>query len=209
MANPAGNHSSAAEATGPAAGGSDASILKACLAGQPGAWDDFVGRYAGLLGHVVMRCGVQRQMALSDPERDDLVAEILVELLKHDAAALRAFQGRASLATYLTVLSRRVAVRSMCRALEAPAQPAPPPTAEAAERGGAARPLIDREEIESLLSRLDPLEAQLVRLHHLEARSYGDISHITGLPLGAIGPALSKARQKMREAAVHPPTSES
>ena len=42
-------------------------------------------------------------------------------------------------------------------------------------------------------------DAQLVRLHHLESRSYGEISRITGLPIGSIGPALSRARQKMRD----------
>jgi RNA polymerase sigma-70 factor (ECF subfamily) len=49
-----------------------------------------------------------------------------------------------------------------------------------------------------LLDRLEPEEARLVRLHHLEARSYGDISNLTGLPLGSIGPVLSRARVKLR-----------
>ena len=224
MANSAGKHPAAAPspnmrstaATGPASGEVDAAILQACLAGQPGAWDGFVDRFAGLLGHVVTRCGVQRQMALSEADRDDVVAEILAELLKNDAAVLRSFTGRSSLTTYLIVISRRVAVRSMCRALDAPPQPTGPvdPAAAAGERSSATgaplnRPLINREEIEALLPRLDAQEALLVRLHHIEARSYGDISHITGLPLGSIGPALSKARQKMRDAAPSPPTPDS
>jgi len=223
MANPAGKNPAAAPspdlrstvATGPAAAEVDAAILQACLAGLPGAWDGFVDRFAGLLGHVVTRCGVQRQMALSEADRDDVVAEILAELLKNDAAVLRAFTGRASLTTYLIVISRRVAVRSMCRALEAPPPTGPvDPAAVAGERKSEtaaplSRPLANREEIEALLSRLDGQEALLVRLHHIEARSYGDISHITGLPLGSIGPALSKARQKMREAAPSPPAPDS
>ena len=49
-----------------------------------------------------------------------------------------------------------------------------------------------------MLSLLDDSEALLVRLHHIEARSYGEISRLTGLPLGSIGPALSKAREKLR-----------
>ncbi|MEI7861324.1 MAG: sigma-70 family RNA polymerase sigma factor [Planctomycetota bacterium] len=221
MANPAGKHPAAplsrdlrsTAATGPASAEVDAAILQACLAGQPGAWDGFVERFAGLLGHVVTRCGVQRQMALSEADRDDVVAEILAELLAHDAAVLRSFTGRASLTTYLIVISRRVAVRSMCRVLEAPppAGLVDPAAGERASATGAPlnRPLINREEIEALLPRLDAQEALLVRLHHIEARSYGDISHITGLPLGSIGPALSKARQKMRDAAASPPNPDS
>jgi RNA polymerase sigma factor (sigma-70 family) len=57
---------------------------------------------------------------------------------------------------------------------------------------------VDREHVESLLQRLDTDEAKLVRLHHLEGRSYGEISRLTGMPLGSIGPALSRAKAKMR-----------
>jgi RNA polymerase sigma-70 factor (ECF subfamily) len=49
-----------------------------------------------------------------------------------------------------------------------------------------------------MLGDLEVMEARLVRLHHLEARSYGEISRITGLPLGSIGPTLARARQKMK-----------
>jgi DNA-directed RNA polymerase specialized sigma24 family protein len=39
----------------------------------------------------------------------------------------------------------------------------------------------------------------MLRLHHLEGRSYGEISRLTGVPLGSIGPMLARARHKMRE----------
>jgi RNA polymerase sigma-70 factor (ECF subfamily) len=58
--------------------------------------------------------------------------------------------------------------------------------------------IANRDEIEALLGRLDADEAQLVRLYHVERKSYGEISRATGMPLGSIGPALSRARQKMR-----------
>lgn len=172
----------------------DKRIVAACLAAEPGAWDAFVFQFGGLFGYVVERTATQRGTRLSAADRDDLVADVLVECLRNDAAVLRGFAGRSSLATYLTVIARRVAVRGMLRLLEAgplPADPQAPP----------ARPGVDREEFESLLGVLDDTEARLVRLHHLEARSYGEISRLTGLPLGSIGPTLSRARQKMRSAA--------
>ena len=58
--------------------------------------------------------------------------------------------------------------------------------------------VANREEVESMLRGLEATEARLVRLHHLEARSYGEISRLTGMPLGSIGPALARARQKMK-----------
>jgi RNA polymerase sigma-70 factor (ECF subfamily) len=108
---------------------------------------------------------------------------------------LRAFAGRSSLPTYLTVVARRVAVRGVLRTLESghvPAAAAAPPRRDATAHA------VDREEVEALLAHLADDEARLVRLHHLEARSYGEISRITGMPLGSIGPALSRAREKMK-----------
>jgi RNA polymerase sigma-70 factor (ECF subfamily) len=183
-------------------GGSDADrpLLEACLAGRPGAWEAFVTRFSGLFAHVAARTAGRRQLRLSAADAEDVVAEILLECLRNETAVLRSFAGRSSLATYLTVIARRVAVRRLVRDLEAfravPATAAlPEPAAAPTELPSR---LEDREQVASLLDRLEPDEARLVRLHHLESRSYGEISRITGLPLGSIGPALSRARTKLR-----------
>jgi RNA polymerase sigma-70 factor (ECF subfamily) len=159
-----------------------------------------VGRFAGLLAYVIERVSSQRQLSLPSSDRDDLVADVLVDLLKNDAAALRAFARKSSLPTYLTVIARRVAVRSMVLAANSNRK-------VGSLRDGTA-PLMDgtqqharierHDEIESLLGRLIPEEARLVRLHHIEGKSYGEISALTGMPLGLIGPTLSRANEKMR-----------
>ena len=174
-------------------------LVRACLASVPGAWDEFVGRFAGLLRHVVDRTAAHHRVRLTAADRDDRVAEILVELLRNDAAALRAFAGRASLPTYLTVIARRVTVRALERDRGRPI--AAGDLVQPADRHDAVAVLTDREAIETLLGTLDEVEARLLRLHHLESRSYGEISQLTGLPVGSIGPALSRARQKLRDRA--------
>ncbi|RLS28747.1 MAG: sigma-70 family RNA polymerase sigma factor [Planctomycetota bacterium] len=179
----------------------DAALVQSCLAGVPGAWDAFVARFAGLFRYVVDRTCDQRKLALSAADRDDVIAEILVEVLKADAAVLRGFAGRSSLATYLAVVARRAAVRMMEQSPSPARATAYPGQVDAAvDPAQAEQHRVDRDEVESLLTRLDPEEAKLVRLHHLEARSYGEISRMMGMPLGSIGPALSRARQKMRDA---------
>ena len=177
----------------------DAALVQDCLRGAPGAWDRFVDRFAGLFHHVVDRTCSQRRLALSAVDRDDVIAELLVEVLNENAAVLRGFAGRSSLATYLAVIARRTAVRMLSQA-DAHVVRVDLPTAGAAvvDRHADHR-RSDREEIEGLMGCLEPDEARLIRLHHLEARSYGEISRLTGLPLGSIGPALSRARQKMRD----------
>jgi RNA polymerase sigma-70 factor (ECF subfamily) len=177
----------------------DQRLLAACLAGDPAGWDEFVRRFGGLFVHVAERTAVQRRTPLARADRDDLVAEILLACVRNDAAVLRGFAGRASLPTYLTVIARRVVARALVRRLESGRLVSPSAAVETAvtPRSDLAR-AVDREHVESLLQRLDTDEAKLVRLHHLEGRSYGEISRLTGLPLGSIGPALSRAKAKMR-----------
>jgi RNA polymerase sigma-70 factor (ECF subfamily) len=176
----------------------DRLLIEACLAGQERGWEAFIDRFGGLFAHVAAGTARQRGLGLDAASREDLVAEIVFECLRNRAAVLRAYAGRSSLATYLTVVARRVAVR---RRLKRSPQPVPLASRRSATSAGAAEDpsrLDDREQVEALLGRLDRDEAELVRLHHLEARSYGEISRATGLPLGSIGPALSRARAKLR-----------
>jgi len=176
----------------------DRDLLRLCLANAPGAWEAFVEKFSGLLAFVAERSASLRGVSLSVADRDDLVAEILVEIVRNDAAVLRRFAGRASLPTFLAVVARRVCVRSLLRTKKTAAPSTdrgPQPRGTQDDHAGT----IDRrEQIETLLRRLDPQAALLVRLHHLEGRSYGEIGRITGLPLGSIGPLLSQARQQMR-----------
>lgn len=178
----------------------DRRLVEACLAGGPGGWDGFVARFAGLFAHVACRTAQRRGTPLPSADRQDAVAEILLECLRNDAAVLRAFAGRSSLSTYLTVVARRVTVRQLLRHHGARrGTGAAGGLAEAAgDAGETPARLEDREQIERFLARLEPDDARLVRLHHLESRSYGEISRATGLPLGSIGPALSRARSKLR-----------
>lgn len=177
----------------------DQRLVAACLAGDPAGWEEFVDRFGGLFMHVAERTAVQRRMPLARADRDDLVAEVLLACVRNDATVLRAFAGRASLPTYLTVIARRVVARSLVRRLESGRLVSPWAAIDVAAtpRNELSR-AVDREQVESLLQRLDSDEAKLVRLHHLEGRSYGEISRLTGMPLGSIGPVLSRAKAKMR-----------
>ncbi len=181
----------------------DRRLIDACLAGDERGWEAFVDRFSGLFAAVAAATARHGGRSLPPAEREDFVAEMLLACLANQATALRAFAGCSSLATYLTVIARRVALRRFRReSIAAPHRsdqlPGPGLTALAAD---APVRLDDRDQIETLLDKLDRDEARLVRLHHLEARSYGEISRVTGLPLGSIGPALSRARAKLRRLA--------
>lgn len=178
----------------------DRTLLEQCLRGDSAAWSAFVDRFGGLLAYVVDRTASQRRQPLAGADRDDILADILLEIIHRDAAVLRAFAGRSSLATYLTVVARRVSVRGLSRLAAARGHHGTADGISLTNVPDLAVGGTDRAQLEDLLDKLPADEARLIRLHHLEGHSYGEISRLTGMPLGSIGPALSRARQKLKEA---------
>jgi RNA polymerase sigma-70 factor (ECF subfamily) len=177
----------------------DRQLLQRCLARQPRAWEDFVDRFLGLVIHVVNHTTHSRSIAIAPQDLEDLSAEVYAALLSDDFAVLRRFRGQSSLATYLTVVARRVVVRELLKrrivpnASETPDIDQVPATADSVEER-----LSNREEVERLLDELQGEEADVVRLYHLEGKSYDEISRQTGVPSNSVGPTLTRARAKMR-----------
>ena len=182
----------------------DRHLLERCLERKTRAWEDFVDRFMGLVIHVVNHTAQARSVRLSPEDRDDLCSEVFLNVIKDDFALLRRFRGESSLATYLTVVTRRIVVKRMMR------KKAATPLAA----GGAGRRaqdmadsqpqpeqrISDREEVERLLEGLGDGEARIVRMYHLEGKSYQEISRALGVSENSIGPILSRARSKMRRA---------
>ena len=94
----------------------DRNLLQRCLARKPRAWEDFVDRFMGLVVHVVNHSAQSRSLRLSREDREDLVAQVFLAIVKDDLAVLRHFRGESSLATYLTVVARRVVVARIAQA---------------------------------------------------------------------------------------------
>ncbi|MEM6365440.1 MAG: sigma-70 family RNA polymerase sigma factor [Planctomycetota bacterium] len=215
----------------------DRILLQRCLDRDPRAWRDFVDRFIGLVVHVVNNSATGRGLSLDDATRDDLVSEVFLVLLRHDLAVLRRFQRQSSLATYLTVIARRVVIRKLTQwkrqsgqpkgghsgrsdqaaskpvKESSPAQTAAtngvstnghatavdPQTVADETAGGAIERMENADQIERLMMRLDAREASVVRMYHLEGKTYQQISRVIGLAENSIGPMLHRARAKMRD----------
>jgi RNA polymerase sigma-70 factor (ECF subfamily) len=179
----------------------DRALLQRCLNHELGAWNDFIDRYLGLVYHVVHHTAHLRSVPLSPEDTEDVVAEILYQMVANDYAVFRQFRGRSSLATYLTVISRRICIHELARRAvgqevridnrrPVPARETPPK----AQVG-----LESLEEVQKILRRLPARERQVVRLFYLEGRNYEEISRELELPVNSIGPILSRARRTLRK----------
>jgi RNA polymerase sigma-70 factor, ECF subfamily len=184
----------------------DRDLLKRCLAHEPGAWNDFVDRFLGLVYHVIHHTAHLRSTPMRAEDIEDTAAEVLLQIVANDYAVLRQFKGNSSLATYLTVISRRICVHELARRYAA-REVQPTPDQRKLEEVEAdelpRRPGLESlEEVEKLLNKLSGREREVVRLHYIEGRSYEEISAELNIPVNSIGPILSRARKKLRKDAI-------
>src|ERR1700722_19417093 len=93
----------------------DRSLLQRCLARKPRAWEDFVDRFMGLVVHVVNHTAQCRSLRLAPEDREDLVGQVFLTVVDNEMPVLRNFRGDSSLATYLTVIARRVVVHELVK----------------------------------------------------------------------------------------------
>ena len=201
----------------------DRNLLQRCSRAQPRSWEDFVDRFMGLVIHVVNHSAQSRSLRLSAEDREDLIAQVFLAIVKDDLAVLRNFRGGSSLATYLTVIARRVVIHELVKQKSSSRlgangaqtvalaegdsghpDPAHSELGRGTETGEPEQRVSDREEVERLLEELNGAEAEIVRMYHLEGKSYQEISSVVGMPENSVGPALSRARRKMRRAATEP-----
>jgi RNA polymerase sigma-70 factor (ECF subfamily) len=179
----------------------DRRILKQCLARAPGAWEDFVDRFIGVIVHVVRHTAHARSVPLTPDDLDDLCSEVFVELLKDDFGVLRNFRGESSLSTYLTVVARRIVVKEMSRRRKAEAlghvvahQAAMETSADAVSERAE-----HEDEVRAMMQELAPSEAEVVRRFYLEGQGYKRIAVDLGIPENSVGPILSRAREHLRQ----------
>jgi RNA polymerase sigma-70 factor, ECF subfamily len=182
----------------------DQALLQRCLNHKPGSWNDFVDRFLGLVYHVIHYTAHLRSVPLPPEDVEDISAEVLLAIVANDYAVLRQFRGNSSLATYLTVIARRIAVHELTRRAAQPKPVTPPPGQEAEERPRVQVGLENLEQVQRLLRKLPTKEREVVRMFYLEGRSYEEISTELNIPVNTIGPVLSRARKRMRQEANAP-----
>ena len=194
----------------------DRNLLRRCLNHESGAWNDFVDRYLGMVYHVIQHTAHLRSHFLEPEETEDIAADVMSEIAERDYAVLRQFRGNSSLASFLTVIARRLCVIDLAKrhpvrdtqvhgtnnSDDAPErQQSPRKRSEGSGPGG----LEALEEVGKLLKKLPARERKVVQLYFIEGRSYEEISTELNIPINNLGVILARARKKLREESHAPP----
>jgi len=181
----------------------DRDLLRRCLNREPGSWNDFVDRFLSLIYHTIGYTAHARSVRVAPEDVEDIAADVLLRLVADNFKVLREFRKESSLATYLTVITRRVAVHELGRRQKVrdaiKRGDARVPEAEPDDAPVAQKSIESLEEVERLLRRLRGHDREIVRLYYLEGRTYEEISTELDVPVNTIGAILTRARKKLRE----------
>lgn len=177
----------------------DLNLLKRCLDHQEGGWPDFVDRFHGLVYHVIRLTAQNRSMPLSEKDEETLAVEIFEELVRNDYALLRQFRGESSLAAYLTVVTRRICMRLLVK-MKRESALGHVHARRVAFDGSSTEiePVLALEDVDKLLGILEALDAEVVRLYHLEFLGHRDIARKLELEENEVSAILGNARSMLK-----------
>jgi len=183
------------------AGADPAELLRRIRKGDSDAFEAVAREHAPRLFRLAMRMTGRRE------EAEDLVQETLVRSLP----ALKRFEGRAKLSTYLiralgNLWKNRLRSKKRSRLVEwfrgkqrdggetqelDPADTAPSPH-ELLERRDRA------EQVRGAVERLEPARRWTLLLREVEELSYEEIAEVTGVAVGTVRSRLARARSDLR-----------
>lgn len=174
-------------------GRDDVALVRACLAGEAGAWDELVERYGRLVFASARRCGLNAEDA------EDVFQNVFMIMLRR----LETLRDQARLSSWLITTTYRESWR-LARSRRDAA------TAELDDqiRDTGEAPLdevarLEREQlIHTALRRIDERCRNLLIALFLDAGepSYEEISARFGMAIGSIGPTRSRCFRKLEKA---------
>ncbi len=183
----------------------DRELIERCVKRAGGAWEEFLSRYRPVLERAA---AASLARVLGSASADDVEAVIeaaLVRIVQDDYAALRGFGGRSSLAGYLRAIATHVAlnhVRGERRKGWLRFRPLEAAPERSTEESSAFEEVEASEarvaELRRALDRLPSRDRLILKLFHLDGASYKEIGRVLDMPVNAVSPTLSRAREKLR-----------
>ncbi|MHC4109086.1 MAG: RNA polymerase sigma factor [Planctomycetota bacterium] len=164
--------------------------LEACVNGSKQAWDAFVERYAAVILSAVRRTVSARVGDSGGHDVEEAAQEVFLRLIKNDSRLLRSFDPqRASLVTWLTLVSRSVAIDYLRKKR--------PVAALASFEGPTVDPISD-ERPSLPLNLLTPRQRLVLRLLFDQRLTVADAARAVGVDEQTIRSTKHKALSRLR-----------
>jgi len=175
----------------------DQLLVQRCISGDAEAWRQLLEACSPTL-RAFARITLRALGARADEaDLDDVCSMVLESLVARDYRVLRSFRWQCSFETWLRLLARTAAVRSVRRKTVA-REDVPLQQPEGLPLDllltDEARALV-REEVD----RLAPREQKVLRMFFVDGKSYRDIAGSLKLPMGTVATLLARTRAALRE----------
>jgi RNA polymerase sigma-70 factor, ECF subfamily len=134
---------------------------------------------------------------------EDVAQEVFIKVWR----ALPAFDGRASLSTWIYTIARNTSLSALRdRRAKREDAAAPDPDLEVASESGAAELAAENASLLRLIERLPDKQRQVVLLFYLQEQSHEEVATMLAMPVGTVKTLLHRARSSLAAAAGLSPT---
>jgi RNA polymerase sigma-70 factor, ECF subfamily len=185
----------------------DYELVQQLVRGDAAAWRTLVLRFERLVLARVLATARELNRPTTQDDAEDLCAEVFSRLIADNYAALKRFEGRSTLSTWLSVITRRVVARRLVSACKEPSRPGgDQPALDTLAAAAAPEPLAAMVSAETnaalaaSIALLGARQQELARLHYVEGYTYREISERLNMPVNSIGPTLARIHDKLRAA---------
>jgi len=188
----------------------EAALVARCASGDAEAWPELVDAYGPLVRALAHRMLQRRAGRASDPDVDEVVADVFLALVRRERLLLRRFDPTYRFSTYLGVICRTQVVRLLRRTTRRPTpveELGQVPTRESDLGPSAA--LREQERAEALVSlraalgELAERDRILLTLRFLDGQDYRAIASALGISPESVGQLLTRAKARLRERVPH------
>lgn len=170
---------------------SDLQIIQRITAGDSGAFATFEGRYRQRLTGFL-----KSRQQLSQEEAEDVTQDVFATLLTNDYSALRGFQGRSSLYTWLCTIGLRRCYRTQQRQpqiVDAADNATPEPFADTTASE------VVATQVRQAMKALPEQFRMPLMLHHFGGLEYHEIAELLGVPGNTVATRICRAKRRLRE----------
>jgi len=177
----------------------DLELVERCVAGEPGAWRQFVDRFAPTVRALARRYLRLHGRMADSAELDDVVQDVFLAVTRREFRLLKNYDPTYTFKTYLGVITRTEVHRVLRK--KRPLLGGPAELERAAPAGADASVEAERnEEREVLATAMDELpdrDAEILRLRFLREMDYKAIASTLRIPEASVGQTLFRAKQRL------------
>jgi RNA polymerase sigma-70 factor (ECF subfamily) len=180
----------------------DLALLARCIAEEPGAWVEFVDRFAPTTRAIARRYLKLHGQPLDDNAVDDITQDVFIALTHRNYRLLKNYDPRYTFKTYLGVITRTEVHRQLRK--KRPSLGDPQEIARAAgtveDASAGASAAEETEVLTAALEKLPARDAEILRMRFLREMDYKAIANAMRVPEASVGQTLFRAKQKLIEA---------